>query len=88
MRFDLLQLADLLARNPDTQVLEDQRSSTGCVRIECPHGRAEDGHVLVVCNPVRQAGLPSLIFCEHPDCADTTTEEFVAELGCDAGLIH
>lgn len=88
MRFDLLQLADVLARDPDCGMIEDQRAATGCVKVACPNGDAKEGHVLVACNPVRQAGLPSLIFCEHPDCADITTEEFVEQLGCEAGQVH
>lgn len=81
MKLEDMRLADILANDPDTTLVADERERYGYVTIECPNGDGTDDHLLHVCNPCPEEDLPAIMFCLNLECADITTEQFVAMLG-------
>lgn len=74
-----LPLADLIASDPRTKIIEDQRERFGYVLVRCPNDDGTDDHALHVCNP--RGDLPAHAYCLSDECKDVTTEEFVELLG-------
>ena len=79
MALDQLPLADIVANDPETDVLEDQRAQHGYVLVRCPNDDGTDDHALHVCNP--REGLPAMMYCLSPSCRDVTTRDFIDRLG-------
>lgn len=72
-------LADIVANNPTSKVIEDQREQLGYVLIQCPNDDGTDDHALHVCNP--RGGLPAMAYCLSDKCRGFTTAELLERIG-------
>jgi hypothetical protein len=81
MKVGEIHWADILANDPDVELIEDERENLGYVSVECPFDDGTDDHLLHVCNPRPRVGLSATIFCLSPACSELTPEQFIQAMG-------
>jgi hypothetical protein len=81
MKLGDIHLADILANDPEVELIEDERETLGYVSVECPFDDGTDDHLLYVYNPDPDKGLEAAIFCLSPVCSKVTTEQFIELMG-------
>lgn len=81
MKFADIHFADILANDPDVELIDDERATLGYVNVRCPLDDGTDDHLLHVCNPDPRNRFPGMIYCLSPKCSKVTTEQFIDALG-------
>lgn len=81
MKIAQIYLADILANDPEVELVEDMRAELGCVIVPCPFDDGTGDHELHVCNPEPCNNLPAVIYCRSPSCFALTTSEYIDLLG-------
>ena len=79
MNLKSLPLADIVADDPLTEIVEDHRERFGYVVVQCPNDDGTSDHALIVSNA--REGSPANAYCMAEKCKDVTADEFAELLG-------